>query len=363
MIKNFIKPMPYISHKNIPILVIEDNEGDWFLLREYLKEYFDEQHIDNCFTIASAEKLLQQNKYAIVFLDLTLPDSGGNESIDRVNEFAPETPIIVLTGYEDQAYAVETLKKGVQDYLLKDEISAMLLLKSINYSIERHKNRLAFRNTEIQKRIEISDAVINAQEKERLMLSSELHDNINQILACSSMFLGMAELKNDKKKEYVKQANELLLSAINEIRELSHSLAPPNFKGLHFELALEKLLDKFTTSSGILVNTNWEKDSFSAFSEKILLNVFRIIQEQLNNINKHARAKCIEIVVEKKQNNLYLSIRDDGIGFDSTTHTDGIGIYNIKTRASIFNGSAEFITAPLHGCILNVVLTDMQYTI
>lgn len=337
--------------------------GDWFLLKEYLKEYFDEQYIDNCTTIASAEKLVQENTYAIIFLDLTLPDSGGNESIDRLNAVAPETPVIVLTGYEDQTYATETLKKGVQDYLLKDEISALLLLKSINYSIERHKNRLAFSNTEKQKRIEISDAVINAQEKERLMLSSELHDNINQILALSSMFLGMAALKGDKKKEYVKQANELLQSAITEIRELSHSLAPPNFKGLNFEQALENLTDKFSSSSEILVKTDWEADCFSQLSEKMLLNIFRIIQEQLNNINKHARATSIEIAVTRKQKNVYLSIKDDGIGFDSTKQTTGIGIYNIKTRASLFNGTAEFVTAPLKGCILNVVLTDLQHTI
>lgn len=355
--------MPHFSLKNIPILVIEDSQGDWFLLKEYLKEYFAEECISNCITIASAEQLLRDNKYDIIFLDLTLPDSGGNESIDRINAAAPETPVIVLTGYEDQAYAIETLKKGVQDYLLKDEISAMLLLKSINYSIERHKNRLAFSNTEKQKRIEISDAVINAQEKERLMLSSELHDNINQILACSSMFLGMAELKNDKKKEYIKQANELLQSAIDEIRELSHSLAPPNFKGLHFEQALEKLIDKFRVSSGISVKADWENDSFSKLSEKLLLNVFRIIQEQLNNINKHARAKCIEITVSRKQKNIYLTIKDDGVGFDTTKQTTGIGIYNIKTRASLFNGNADFITAPLKGCILNVVLTDLQNTI
>lgn len=350
-------------HKNISILVIEDNAGDWFLLKEYLKEYFDEKLIDNCTTITSAETILQQNKYDIIFLDLTLPDSEGNQSIERINVIAPEAPVIVLTGYEDQTYAFETLKKGVQDYLLKDEISAMLLLKSINYSIERNNNRLAFSNTERQKRIEISDAVINAQEKERLMLSSELHDNINQILACSSMFLTMVELKGDKKKEYVKQANELLQSAIDEIRELSHTLAPPNFKGLHFEQALEKLLDKFRSSSGILVKTDWEDNIFSQLSEKILLNIFRIIQEQLNNINKHAKAKCIEITVEREQNILNLSIKDDGIGFDSKKQTNGIGIYNIKTRASIFNGSAVLVTAPLKGCVLNVVLTDLPNTI
>jgi signal transduction histidine kinase len=237
------------------------------------------------------------------------------------------------------------------------------LLKSINYSIERHKIRQAFSNTEKQKTIEISNAVINAQEKERLMLSSELHDNINQILACSSMFLGMAELKNDKKKEYIKQANELLQSAITEIRELSHSLAPPNFKGLGFEPALNKLVDKFRVSSGILVKTEWENDSFTNLSEKMLLNVFRIIQEQLNNINKHAKAKSIEITISRKQKNLCLNIKDDGIGFDSTKQTNGIGIYNIKTRASLFNGHAEFITAPLNGCVLNVVLTDLQNNI
>lgn len=352
--------MPHSVKKNIPILVIEDNYGDWYLIHEYLKEYFNEQCIHNCDTISLAEQQLKIRNYDIIFLDLTLPDSDGNVSIDRINAVAPETPVIVLTGYEDQGYAIATLKKGVQDYLLKDEITALLLLKSINYSIERHKNRLAFSNTEKQKRIEISDAVINAQEKEKLMLSSELHDNINQILSCSSMFLEMAELKEDKKREYIQQANELLSSAIDEIRKLSHSLAPPNFKGLSFEQALNKLIDKFRSSSGINVHTVWEDSSLIEVSDKMALNIFRIIQEQLNNINKHAHAKQIEVSIEKDKQNVFLTIKDDGIGFDVTKQSNGIGIYNIKTRASLFNGGAEFISAPLKGCILKVVLTESQ---
>jgi len=346
--------------KKISILVIEDNEGDWVLIKNYLNENFIDQYIDHSNSIASALQCLKLKKYDIVLLDLSLPDSKRFESIENLYLTFPETPIIVLTGYEDQKFAVETLKKGVQDYLLKDEITPLLLLKAINYGIERHNTIQTFKNIEKQKLIEIANAIIKAQEKEKIMLSNELHDNINQILACSRMFLGMAELKKNKTTEYIQQADELLISAITEIRNLSHSLAPPSFMGLNFSEAIDKLIENFTKASGIIVKTSWRKTNFIKLSEKMAINVFRIIQEQLNNINKYAHAKNIKMTFTHDKNIFYLSIKDDGIGFDTTKQTNGIGMYNIKTRATLFNGSAEFITVPLEGCELYVVLIDDQ---
>ena len=91
-----------------------------------------------------------------------------------------------------------------------------------------------------------------------------------------------------------------------------------------------------------------------AMSEKFKMNAFRIIQEQLNNILKHASASDIDITMSKKNAEFVLSIADNGIGFDNTKKMShkGIGISNIISRAESYRGKARFITGPGKGCKL-----------
>ena len=340
--------------KYLHILVVEDNEGDWFLLKEHLKDSFNENFIDNCKTLKDAVEALAQIRYNIIFLDLSLPDSSGFESIQKIAAVTSETPIVVLTGYSDKQFAIETLQYGVQDYLLKDEVTPSLLVKSINYSIERNRQKLKSHTAQMQKGVEIFDAIINGQEKERLNISIELHDNVTQILAGCRMFLNMAQKEGVNAAKYLKDTDDLLLSAISEIRKLSHALAPPDYNGSSFEESLKRLLDNLQSTSGIAVHKNWDTVALNGLSEKLKLNLFRIIQEQINNILKHAKAKNVKLKIAQTKTAISLIITDDGIGFDTTKQYLGIGLSNIKTRAAIFSGTVTVNSSPLGGCELKV---------
>jgi signal transduction histidine kinase len=87
---------------------------------------------------------------------------------------------------------------------------------------------------------------------------------------------------------------------------------------------------------------------------KFNLNIFRIVQEQLNNIIKHANASIVHIGYSQNDAAIILSITDNGSGFDTTKKNSGIGIINIKSRAKFFKGSANFLSKPGEGCILTV---------
>ena len=87
-------------------------------------------------------------------------------------------------------------------------------------------------------------------------------------------------------------------------------------------------------------------------SEKFNLDVFRIVQEQLNNILKHAKASRVRIVLNHKDTEVVLSIADNGIGFDMKENVHGIGIINIKSRVKCYQGTAVFISRPGKGCLL-----------
>lgn len=121
------------------ILVVEDNAGDYILVKEYLEEILTQSTILHADTLANAAEIIDKTKIDVVLLDLTLPDGMGTDSFMEMYSKASQIPIIVLTGIGDTDMALETLKLGAQDYIVKDDSSPTVLAKSIQYGIERSK--------------------------------------------------------------------------------------------------------------------------------------------------------------------------------------------------------------------------------
>jgi PAS domain S-box-containing protein len=134
----------------INVLVVEDNPGDYFLVKEYLEETFKLAAIYHADTMKKAKEFLDEQKVDVVLLDLTLPDATGIESFLGVYAKASQIPIIILSGYGDTEMALETLKLGAQDYIVKDDCNATVLSKSIKYGIERSKIKYHLKQSEEQ---------------------------------------------------------------------------------------------------------------------------------------------------------------------------------------------------------------------
>jgi signal transduction histidine kinase len=201
---------------------------------------------------------------------------------------------------------------------------------------------------------EIAEAVIVAQERERREIGLELHDNVNQILAGSLMYLGLLKKELKVESDLYKDIEKLITEAIKEIRTLSHNLIPPSLNELELGDALDHIISiaKKTTVFDI------QKDLYdfkeSEISNDLKLTIYRIIQEQFNNILKHARAKHIQIRLYQEADKVILCVRDDGRGFDTSTTTHGVGLINIQTRASLFNGEMKIISSPGNGTEVTV---------
>jgi PAS domain S-box-containing protein len=209
----------------------------------------------------------------------------------------------------------------------------------------------------LAKQKEITEAVISAQEKERHDLGSELHDNINQILAGSLLYLGLAKRELGNENAHFRETEVLISSAIDEIRKLSHSLIPPALSESEFLEALRNIVQLTGKTSGIAIRLQSFGFDESIVPDKMKLNIYRIIQEQFNNILKHAAAKKILIRLTQECNKTILTIKDDGVGFDTTKKSTGVGLMNMKTRASLFNGELNINSSPGRGCELKVVFT------
>ena len=201
---------------------------------------------------------------------------------------------------------------------------------------------------------EITSAVISAQERERAYLGGELHDNINQILATSMLYIDTAIVNEDSRLNLIKDGKDFINTAIQEIRYLSKALLAPLFEHTGLINALTDLIHNIKQVDRLKITTDWENIDESQMSEKMKLNIFRIIQEQLNNIFKHANAQNVCITLLQQDGNLYITIKDDGVGFDITRKRHGVGLRNIYSRTDLFNGEVAINSEPGAGCELLV---------
>jgi two-component system, NarL family, sensor histidine kinase UhpB len=461
-------------------LVVEDNPGDYILLKEYLKlSQLPIDKIVHADSLKFVPFLIKENVFDIVLLDLTLPDSNGVDSVITLGRLLPQTPIIVLSGLSTIEIAVESISLGAQDYLMKGEFDEKLLAKSIQYSIERKKTTEILRESNeryemvnlatndviwewdyatnnglwgsgliknfgyskddlikkdtwanqylhpddiskikekiaftLERRIEnweeefrfrcadgsykdildrgfilynedgtpqkmygamtditasrklekalteqklfqqklITEITIDTQENERGMLGRELHDNINQILAAAKIYIGMAKAGEGNSQELIDDSFKLVDNAMEEIRKLSKTLVAPSLGDIGLKEALEELVEEINITATTYFQLEYK--SKKKADKKIELMIYRIVQEQMNNILKHAKAKEAGIKIDIEKNRLFLLITDNGVGFDPEIKSTGIGMRNIKSRIEFYSGKVTIISSPGNGCAL-----------
>jgi len=224
-------------------------------------------------------------------------------------------------------------------------------------AVEKEKHRLKdqISKQKILKQKEITRATIKAQEKERLELGRELHDNVNQILSTSKLFIENSIDNPDRREEMLTRGKNLINSCIEELRKLSRFLAPPSLGDLSLRESIEEVAEEYNQIDGkrtidyTIVNLNEDR-----LSEDLKISIYRIIQEQLNNIRKHAQASRVYILLDHRENNISLFIEDDGRGFDVHSKRRGLGITNIINRAETFNGNVELVSSPGKGCSIHI---------
>jgi PAS domain S-box-containing protein len=209
----------------------------------------------------------------------------------------------------------------------------------------------------------ITKAIIKTQEDERRELGSELHDNVGQILVSTQLYLNMImKTGHDNKEKYLAEARKYLTMAINEIRDISHRVFPVFLEEISFPEAIHNLLEGMNPDGNLKIMFEYDSRLLTEFvNPDIKLNIYRIIQEQLKNIQKYSQATVINIELRTRDNRIHLKITDDGIGFDSNKIKPGIGLMNIKKRTELFSGKFLLETAPQKGCSITVeipIITD-----
>jgi DNA-binding response OmpR family regulator len=200
------------------ILLVEDNKSDADLIREMIHEESGkdvdkaEYELISRDSHGKAMEYLAENTVDAILLDLSLPDSEGIDSVRRLIAREKNTPVIVLTGLDDEAVTIQALQSGVQDYLNKDALCGDLLVRSLRYSMERFHN---------------------LQEKEKLI--RELQEALDNVKTLSGLLPICAKCKNIRTDDgYWMQVESYLrdYSGLN----FTHSICPECVKKLYPEL-------------------------------------------------------------------------------------------------------------------------------
>lgn len=216
-------------------------------------------------------------------------------------------------------------------------------------TVEKEKQQVEQKLAERELTMKVA---LEAQEKERRELAKELHDNINQMLATTALYLGLAFDREEDRLSLMQQSKGLLREAMQEIRKLSQALGGPALKHSSLNDTLASLVNGLRPVAPFQIHLQLDDIDDEALSENKKVMFYRIVQEQLNNTVKYAKAGHVFIRLWASAGSVYLSIKDDGIGFDNGISREGIGLQNIQARLRMEQGNMRLVTAPGRGCEL-----------
>jgi PAS domain S-box-containing protein len=243
------------------------------------------------------------------------------------------------------------------DPILDENGEIRHVVTSFSNITERKKLQEELFAKQINHQRQLTQASIDGQEKERREIGKELHDNIGQQLTTIKLFLDLAKTTTDESaSEMVAMSLNGIADVINAVRGMSRSLIPSTLKDLGLIESIQELTDSIKRAQTLDIHIDCFDFEEDMLPENQKLTVFRMVQEQLNNIVKHSGAEQAWIELRSSNGLFTLQLRDDGRGFDLAKTRKGLGFINISNRAELFNGKAEIISQLGEGCTVLVFM-------
>lgn len=345
------------------VLIVEDTPASMQLLSELLAQagYCVRQAQDGEMALISA----WEKPPELVLLDIRMPGINGYEVCKRLkaNPLTRDIPVIFLSALHETGDKVNGFRLGAVDYIAKpyhpDEVLArvqtQIELRRLQAGLEKRvQERTADHRLAEEKLQELTEFLQTVREEERKRIAREIHDELGQAL--TALRIDLAWLRNKcpgddpRISDKLGSAFQTTVRTLDTVRRISEDLRPGMLDTLGLAAAVQHYTEKFAERTGIPCALSMNRDEFEV-SDKLATAVFRIVQEALTNVARHALAHHVSIRIWERDQAIELAIQDDGCGMDvdASGTQKTFGLLGMRERAKILGGRFNLESTPGKG--------------
>ena len=304
--------------------------------------------------------VLERGDIDLIFSDFSLPAFDGLSAAEIVRTRWPDLPVILVSGTLGEDRAIDSLKSGATDYVLKDRLArlAPAVRRAMQEVKDRSERKFAeAKRQEYSRKLQaLSRRLVEVQETERRNIARELHDEIGQALTVLQLNLQAMLLSpdTDALRPRLNESLKVIERVLEQVHDISLNLRPSILDDLGLEPALRWYTDR--QAALVELKVNFHADLLAQRLDPVIeTECFRVAQEALTNVVRHARAKAVTVELRNEDEQLHLRVRDDGIGFEVAAVREkamrgaSLGLLSMEERAVLAGGQLEFNSVPGQG--------------
>ena len=354
------------------ILLVDDEPKGLFALRELMRDL--DQNLVLAQSGDEALRRVLDQEFALILLDVRMPGLDGFETarLIRSRNSSRLTPIIFLTAAADEMRSVfRGYEVGAVDYLVKPLVPAVLKSK-VSVFVELHRKRADLareiaerraaeeRARESQEKLrELAGHLISVREEERAHIAREIHDELGQVLTGLKMDVALLakQLHDESLLERTESMCRLVDSTIHTVRRISTRLRPEVLDEMGLVAAINWQAVEFQKRTGIRCRLNLPGET-ETFVEELSTTTFRIFQEILTNVARHASATRIDVALSRPEGRLLLEVSDNGVGISehAANSRQSLGLFGMQERALRLGGTVVISGARGQGTRVTVAI-------
>jgi signal transduction histidine kinase len=343
------------------VLIVDDHAMVRRSVRESLERALGPGEFGEAGGAAEGLRLVREQPWEVVLLDLSLPDGRGLETLREIRALRPGLPVLVMSMHPEKEYGPAARAAGAADYLMKGSDPQVIAAAVRSALPPKPSSGPAHDLGELAMRSESS------REDERHRLARALHDDVGQVLTAVKINLQMARTAEDPEEVRRRAAEgvELLDGAIASVRRLTARLRPPLLDELGLVPALQAFvagLEDEATTVGLTLALDAPMPAGPPRrgAPELEIAAFRIVEEAVTNVLRHAHAAGATVTVLRDRQRLRIAVCDDGQGFDVAAATGGgrLGLVSIRERVRALGGVCQIESSAETGTVVRVELPE-----
>jgi signal transduction histidine kinase len=346
------------------ILHLEDDPLD----AEYIKSTLEEEDIA-CDIVRVETRddfiaTIARQEFDILLADYMLPGFDGLSALAIAKEKCPETPFILISGNMGEELAIESLKSGATDYVLKNRITRLVpaVRRALREATERSERRQAVRELREShaKLRQLAAHLLSVREEERMNIARDIHDELGQVLAALKMDIAWLSDKYSDHATIVAKSASMRATVANTIlsmKRICMELRPALLDHFGLGATMEWQAEEFKKRSGIECKVVLEPHDIAVDKDQAIV-LFRIFQESLTNVIKHAKATKVEASLRHEDKRIVLVVHDNGVGIsqEQTSKPNSFGLLGMRERLYVLSGTISIKGKRQKGTTLTVTI-------